>query len=198
MPRKSARQTISRLYAIRNRFGPDFRREKLALLEAIPDLAIRTAHDARRLHTALSFLRAFPDSRAVHDISSSLLSGFSALIADVGAGLDDTGIAGTDIYYAFSFEVAAWLAKRHPGVAAIDWAELVRVLAAARILMPRAVLRLSAGRTELSEEAQALCFLAGANSIFVGDELLTTPNPSRASDAALLDKLGLVPRPSAG
>ncbi len=77
------------------------------------------------------------------------------------------------------------------GTPALDWTELVRTVAAARILMPQAVLRLSAGRTELDEAAQALCFLAGANSIFVGAELLTTPNPSPASDAALLAKLGL-------
>ena len=75
----------------------------------------------------------------------------------------------------------------------LDWTELVRAVAAARILMPKAVLRLSAGRTELDEAAQALCFLAGANSIFVGDELLTTPNPEPRSDAALLAKLGLAP-----
>jgi len=74
---------------------------------------------------------------------------------------------------------------------ALDWTELVRAVAAARILMPDAVVRLSAGRTELGEAAQALCFLAGANSIFVGDELLTTPNPTPSSDAALLAKLGL-------
>ncbi len=73
----------------------------------------------------------------------------------------------------------------------LEWTELVRVIAAARILMPRTVVRLSAGRTELSDSEQAFCFLAGANSIFVGDELLTTPNPTAASDAALLDKLGL-------
>jgi len=75
--------------------------------------------------------------------------------------------------------------------APLDWTELVRTVAAARVLMPRAVVRLSAGRTELDESAQALCFLAGANSIFVGEELLTTPNPAPASDAALLAKLGL-------
>jgi biotin synthase len=79
-----------------------------------------------------------------------------------------------------------------PRSAPVDWSELVRVIAAARLLMPRAVIRLSAGRTGLTEEAQALCFLAGANSIFVGDELLTTPNPEPRSDAALLEKLGLV------
>jgi len=76
-------------------------------------------------------------------------------------------------------------------VAPLDWTELVRAVAVARILMPEAVVRLSAGRNELDEAAQALCFLAGANSIFVGEELLTTPNPSPESDAALLAKLGL-------
>jgi biotin synthase len=84
----------------------------------------------------------------------------------------------------------------------LDWTELVRAVAAARILMPRAVVRLSAGRTEMHEAAQALCFLAGANSIFVGDELLTTPNPAPSSDAALFTKLGLEPvenrRPASG
>ena len=73
----------------------------------------------------------------------------------------------------------------------LDWTELVRTVAAARILMPRTVVRLSAGRTAMTEEGQALCFLAGANSIFVGDELLTTPNPAPTSDASLLEKLGL-------
>jgi len=75
--------------------------------------------------------------------------------------------------------------------AALDWTELVRVVAAARLLMPDSVVRLSAGRTELDEGVQALCFLAGANSIFVGEELLTTPNPSPDGDAALLARLGL-------
>ena len=73
----------------------------------------------------------------------------------------------------------------------LDWTDIVRAVAAARILMPRSFVRLSAGRTHMHEAAQALCFLAGANSIFVGDELLTTPNPDPASDAALLAKLGL-------
>ena len=73
----------------------------------------------------------------------------------------------------------------------LDWDEIVRVVAAARVLMPRSVIRLSAGRTELDQATQALCFLAGANSLFVGEELLTTPNPEPNSDRALLDKLGL-------
>jgi biotin synthase len=79
------------------------------------------------------------------------------------------------------------LAEEQP----VDWSEFVRMVAAARILMPKAYVRLSAGRREMGEAAQALCFLAGANSIFVGDELLTTPNPAPASDAALFAKLGL-------
>jgi biotin synthase len=84
------------------------------------------------------------------------------------------------------------------GAEPLDWTELVRAVAAARILMPRAAVRLSAGRGGLHEAAQALCFLAGANSIFVGDELLTTPNPDPESDAALLAKLGLEPLRRAG
>ena len=71
--------------------------------------------------------------------------------------------------------------------------ELVRCVAVARILMPAAVVRLSAGRTELSPEAQALCFFAGAGSIFCGDQLLTTPNPSFGDDMAMFDELGLAP-----
>ena len=75
----------------------------------------------------------------------------------------------------------------------VDWSELVRTVAAARILLPTTALRLSAGRLEMQEAVQALCFLAGANSIFLGDHLLTTPNPDEAHDTALLSKLGLVP-----
>lgn len=69
--------------------------------------------------------------------------------------------------------------------------EFVRTIAVARICMPQSMVRLSAGREDMSEETQALCFLAGANSIFYGPKLLTTPNPGRDSDLALLDKLGL-------
>jgi biotin synthase len=78
-----------------------------------------------------------------------------------------------------------------------DPLELVRMIAAARILMPASMVRLSAGRLGLSDEAQALCFLAGANSIFMGDRLLTTPNPERDRDQALLGRLGLRLRASA-
>jgi biotin synthase len=69
--------------------------------------------------------------------------------------------------------------------------ELVRMIATSRVLMPRSMVRLSAGRLSLSDEAQALCFLAGANSVFLGDRLLTTPNPSADSDRRLFERLGL-------
>jgi biotin synthase len=76
---------------------------------------------------------------------------------------------------------------------ALDPIDFVRTIAVARIAMPASVVRLSAGREDMSEETQALCFLAGANSIFYGPKLLTTPNPGRDRDMALLDKLGLRP-----
>src|ERR1700690_1343133 len=77
--------------------------------------------------------------------------------------------------------------------AKLDPLDFVRTIAVARITMPASVVRLSAGREDMSEETQALCFLAGANSIFYGPKLLTTPNPERDRDMALLDKLGLRP-----
>ena len=76
-------------------------------------------------------------------------------------------------------------------VAPEDPLELVRTIATARILMPASFVRLSAGRLSLTDEAQALCFLAGANSVFLGDRLLTTPNPGESHDEQLLDKLGM-------
>ncbi|HEX4635705.1 MAG TPA: biotin synthase BioB [Rhizomicrobium sp.] len=78
-----------------------------------------------------------------------------------------------------------------------DPLEFVRTVAVARITMPGSMVRLSAGREEMSEETQALCFLAGANSIFCGPKLLTTPNPAADSDRALFAKLGLTPMPLA-
>ena len=70
--------------------------------------------------------------------------------------------------------------------------DFVRTIAVARITMPKSMVRLSAGREEMSDEAQALCFLAGANSIFYGPKLLTTPNPAADRDRQLMDRLGLV------
>jgi biotin synthase len=79
------------------------------------------------------------------------------------------------------------------GTTKLDPLDFVRTIAVARITMPASVVRLSAGREDMSDETQALCFLAGANSIFYGPKLLTTPNPGRDRDMALLDKLGLRP-----
>ncbi|WP_437683680.1 biotin synthase BioB [Sorangium sp. So ce131] len=75
----------------------------------------------------------------------------------------------------------------------VDPIEFVRMIAVARLMMPRAMVRLSAGRTELTREAQLLCMYAGANSIFYGDKLLTTPNPGPDEDRALIEKAGLQP-----
>ncbi len=80
----------------------------------------------------------------------------------------------------------------------LDPFEFVRTVAVARITMPRSHIRLSAGRRELGEAVQALCFLAGANSIFYGDRLLTTANPEADADRRLFDKLGLKPEPVQG
>ena len=77
----------------------------------------------------------------------------------------------------------------------LDPLELVRAIAAARLMMPKSMVRLSAGRLEMDASTQALCFLAGANSIFYGDTLLTTGNPSQHTDRALFDKLGVRPMP---
>lgn len=78
---------------------------------------------------------------------------------------------------------------------ALDPIELVRTIATTRILFPQAMVRLSAGRVQMSEELQALCLLAGANSIFTGPKLLTAPNPEQAHDQQLLARLGMVAKP---
>jgi biotin synthase len=81
------------------------------------------------------------------------------------------------------------------GTAELDPFEFVRTIAVARILMPKSMVRLSAGRESMSDELQALCFLAGANSIFYGEKLLTTGNPDTERDLALFSRLGLRPMP---
>ncbi len=78
----------------------------------------------------------------------------------------------------------------------IDGLDFVRTIAVARIMMPRSVVRLSAGREAMSDELQALCFIAGANSIFIGDQLLTTKNPAEDKDRKLFAKLGVEPMPA--
>ena len=82
------------------------------------------------------------------------------------------------------------------GTAPLDALEFVRAIAVARILMPHSMVRLSAGREHMSDETQALCFLAGANSVFLGDKLLTTPNPLPDRDTALFTRLGVEAMPA--
>ncbi len=77
------------------------------------------------------------------------------------------------------------------GTAPLDPFEFVRTIAVARITMPKAMVRLSAGREQMDEALQALCFVAGANSIFYGDQLLTTSNPQAEADRKLLQRLGM-------
>ena len=79
------------------------------------------------------------------------------------------------------------------GLPPLDPLDFVRAIATARLLMPKSYVRLSAGRTDMSDAVQALCFLAGANSIFYGEKLLTTPNPGETHDQALFARLGLAP-----
>ena len=77
------------------------------------------------------------------------------------------------------------------GTPELDPLDFVRAIATARLLMPKSYVRLSAGRTDMSDAVQALCFFAGANSIFYGEKLLTTPNPGRSHDEQLFSRLGL-------
>jgi hypothetical protein len=127
MSGKSARQTIKRLYAIRNRYGDAVSAEKAALLGEIAAHDTRSAADLKQLHLALCFLRAFPDSRPVLDAVVAELDRFASRVTALSEhqryGLADSGIAGTNVHYQFSFEVAAWLARAFAGVAAIDWDE---------------------------------------------------------------------------
>jgi biotin synthase len=83
------------------------------------------------------------------------------------------------------------------GLPPLDPLDFVRAIATARLLMPKSYVRLSAGRTDMSDAVQALCFLAGANSIFYGEKLLTTPNPGETHDQALFARLGLAPENAA-
>jgi len=128
MNRKSARQTIRRLYEIRNRYGASFASEKLELLKSIADSDVRAAADVKRLHLTLCFMRAFPDSGECLEKTSKVLEGFRSIIDALSESqqeaLVDTGMVATDIHYHFSYEVAVWLARRFPGVASIDWEEL--------------------------------------------------------------------------
>ena len=93
-----------------------------------------------------------------------------------------------------SFECGPCEDQPLAGADPVDTFDVAKTIACARIAVPKAKIRLSAGRTALSEEAQALCFFAGANSIFYGDKLLTASNPQTTQDLKLLNKLGISPQ----
>lgn len=124
-------QQIRKLHAIRNRYDTASSTEKIALLESLAETSVRSVDDLQRLHTALCFIRAFPDTRAHHRLAAKLLTKFGERIATLPAAgrtaLWDTGIAGTALHYPFSFHVARWLAQRAPGEVTIDWEELDEV-----------------------------------------------------------------------
>jgi biotin synthase len=186
-------------------------------LETCVTLGMLGAHQARRLaeagldfynhnlDTSERFYGEIVTTRSYNDRLETL-----AHVRDAGIRVCCGGILGMGETRDDRARLLATLARlpRHPesvpinmlvrapgtpleGAAALDPLELVRTIAAARVMMPRSVVRLSAGRLEMDAATQALCFLAGANSIFHGDMLLTTDNPPPGSDRALFDRLGI-------
>lgn len=122
------RKTINRLHKIRSHYDPVAAEEKLALIRSMRNLRIRSSFDVKRLHEALCFIRAFPDTKAHHRQSNALLQDIASTVhkltkTERGA-LSDSGIAGTSVYYVFSFEVASWITHRFTNALSIDWAEL--------------------------------------------------------------------------
>jgi len=117
--------SIQRLHEIRNRFDSSASAEKLSLLRSLRNTDAKTASEIRRLHTALCFIRAFPDSIEHHRIANAGLRSFHKRISRVDDvtkhQLWDTGIAGTPVHYGFSYEVATWLARHAAGSVSIDW-----------------------------------------------------------------------------
>jgi biotin synthase len=188
-------------------------------LESCATLGMLTAPQARRLKDAgLDFYNHNIDSSpefygeiiTTRDFDDRLRT--LAHVRDAGIAVCCGGIVGMGETRADRAGMLATLAglPRHPesvpinmlvrvegtpldGEAPLDGIEFVRTVAAARIMMPRSVVRLSAGRLAMTDEMQALCFLAGANSIFYGETLLTTGNPQTDADRALFARLGLAP-----
>ncbi len=124
-----------------------------------------------------------PKIRFEHSVDRVRRDGESWQVTTTGPGGEETAL----------FDAVAVCSGVHsePYIPDLPGLELVRTIAAARITMPRSVVRLSAGRNGMSDELHALCFLAGANSIFLGDRLLTTANPGESADDRLLDELGV-------
>jgi hypothetical protein len=114
-----------RLFAIRNRYDASASDEKLALLRQLEGRQFRTATDIRRLHSALCFIRAFPDAPGHYRLARRALAAMEARVEALSraerAKLTDSGIIGTPVHYEFSYEVARWLARRAPGAVSIDW-----------------------------------------------------------------------------
>jgi len=127
-PKRTGRQGINRLFEIRNRFDSEASSEKLALLRSLDGIEARTCAELERLHTALCFIRAFPDTIAHHRHAHFHLASFEKRVgklpATVRSGLWDSGIVGTPVHYAFSYEVASWMAQRVAGAVSIDWDEM--------------------------------------------------------------------------
>ena len=122
------RRSINRLFEIRNHFGEISAEEKLGLLEILDEVVARTCSEIERLHAALCFIRAFPDTHAHYRLAKSRLDSFEDRInkmsVNLRSGLFDSGIIGAPIHYCFSFEVASWLARRAPNTVSIDWSEI--------------------------------------------------------------------------
>jgi hypothetical protein len=118
-------KNIRRLYEIRRRFDSEGSDEKLQLLQLLNDSVVRSSRALMRLHSALCFIRAFPDTAAHYRAAGALLSQFEKQVRSLPAAarseMADSGIAGTRLHYAFSYEVATWMARRSRNSTSIDW-----------------------------------------------------------------------------
>ena len=127
-PPKSGDAAIVRLLSLQNRYGTAASLEKLELLHALDNVKVKTSKALLSLHSALCFIRAFPDTTAHFKAAQSLLSGFEdrvlALSRAKRADLDDSGIAGTRLFYEFSYEVASWMARHFPDKVSFYWNDI--------------------------------------------------------------------------
>ena len=116
---------IRRLFDIRNQYDASVSDEKLSLLKQLDAKNFKTARELKRLHSALCFIRAFPDSPGHHRLAQAELARMECRVDGLAhaeqSKLRDTGIIGTPVHYAFSYEVATWLERRVPGTVSIDW-----------------------------------------------------------------------------
>ena len=116
---------VRQLFHIRNRYSTSDSDEKLSLLRQLEDRKLKKAHDLKLLHSALCFIRAFPDSPKHYRLAHAELTGMERRVGELPCAeqskLADTGITGTPVHYQFSYEVATWLERRVPGTVSIDW-----------------------------------------------------------------------------